>query len=54
MDEPCNFNMISKGFKFPENWYKCDHFLKFYFSNGLLQDVACGTTKLKYTTGKLK
>ena len=33
---------------------KCDHFLKFYFSNGLLQDVACGTTKLKYTTGKLK
>ena len=30
---------------------KCDHFLDFVFHNGLIQDVAYGTTNLTYSSG---
>ena len=30
---------------------KVEHFIDFIFSNGLLQDVAYGVTKLKYNSG---
>ena len=30
---------------------KCNHFLDFTFNNGLLQDIAYGTSVMKYTNG---
>ena len=31
---------------------KCEHFLDFIFTSGILYDVAYGITKLKYDTGE--
>ena len=33
------------------NTEKCEHFLDFLFSSGLMQDVAYGVTNLKYDSG---
>ena len=33
------------------NTQKCEHFLNFIFSKGLLQDVAYGTTTIKFDSG---
>ena len=34
------------------NFNKCEHFLDFIFSCGLLQDIAYGVQKLKFTSGE--
>ena len=34
------------------NFNKCEHFLDFIFSSGLLQDIAYGVQKLKFTSGE--
>ena len=34
--------------------YKCEHFLDYLFTSGLMQDVAYGITKLKYDSGGTK
>ena len=31
---------------------KTEHFLEFFFSRGLLQDVACGVNKTKFDSGE--
>lgn len=39
---------------FSHSWLdlpKCEHFLDFIFTSGLLQDVAFGVTKIKYDNG---
>ncbi|XP_065681689.1 uncharacterized protein LOC136095279 [Hydra vulgaris] len=50
-----------KGLAFPEkkvfvrsnlDQTKCEHFLDFIFTNGILHDVAYGITKLKYDSGE--
>ena len=51
---------LTEGISIPENkkhkrskldLRKCDHFLYFIFDNGLIQDVAYGTTNLTYSSG---
>ena len=51
---------LTEGISIPENkkhkrskldLRKCDHFLYFIFHNGLIQDVAYGTTNLTYSSG---
>ena len=51
---------LTEGISIPENkkhkrskldLRKCDHFLDFIFHNGLIQDVAYGTTNLTYSSG---
>ena len=34
--------------------YKCEHLLDYFFTSGLMQDVAYGITKLKYDSGGTK
>ena len=33
---------------------KCEHFLHFLFSSGMIQDVAYGSKKLKFDSGEIK
>ena len=51
---------FTEGIRIPENkkhtqsklnLRKCHHFLDFVFHNGLIQDVAYGTTNLTYSSG---
>ena len=43
---------VSKHNRLKLDVNKCNHFLDFIFNNGLLQDVASGTSLLKYTNGE--
>ena len=43
---------VSKHNRLKLDINKCNHFLDFIFNNGLLQDVASGTSVLKYTNGE--
>ena len=58
VDEARKFQVFSEVIKTPDvskhnrlklDIKKCNHFLDFIFNNGLLQDVAYGTSVLKYT-----
>ena len=60
-DEARKLQVFSEGIKPPGvskhnrlklDINKCNHFLDFTFNNGLLQDVADGTSVLKYTDGE--
>ena len=61
VDEARKLQVFSEGIKTPDvskhnrlklDINKCNHFLDFIFNNGLLQDVAYGTSVLKYTDGE--
>ena len=61
VDEARMLQVFSEGIKTPDvskhnrlklDINKCNHFLDFIFNNGLLQDVASGTSVLKYTNGE--
>ena len=61
VDEARKLQVFSEGIKTPDvskhnrlklDINKCNHFLDFIFNNGLLQDVASGTSVLKYTNGE--
>ena len=43
---------VSKHNRLKLDVNKCNHFMDFNFSNGLLQNVAYGTYVLKYTNGE--
>ena len=61
VDEARKLQVFSEGIKTPDvskhnrlklDINKCNHFLDFILNNGLLQDVAYGTSVLKYTDGE--
>ena len=60
VDEARKLQVFSEGIKTPDvskhnrlrlDINKCNHFLDFTFNNGLLQDIAYGTSVMKYTNG---
>ena len=60
VDNARKLHSLTEGISIPENkkhkWSKldlrkCDHFLDFVFHNGLIQDVAYGTTNLTHSSG---
>jgi hypothetical protein len=61
VDNARKLQVLSNGIQVPEStkchrfrmdMNKCEHFLDFIFSNGMLQDVAYGTSTLKYENGE--
>ena len=60
VDNARKLHSLTEGISIPENkkhkrskldLRKCDHFLDFIFHNGLIQDIAYGTTNLTYSSG---
>ena len=61
IDQARKFNSLNTGIKLPQtnpkiriymDIGKAEHFLDFLFSSGILQDIAYGTTRVKFQSGE--